>query len=149
MNCGLCGAVIQNCLSAGSALVVANDARYIRAERLQPRFDYIDLEGLLPMDHRARIVMGFVETLDLGPLYDAILSREGAPGRPPADPAVLLALWLFATVEGVGSARQLEKLCERDIAYRWIAGGVPLNYHGLSDFRVAHTEVLDRLLPRV
>jgi transposase len=146
MNCGLCGAVIQNCLSAGSALVVANDARYIRAERLQPRFDYIDLEGLLPMDHRARIVMGFVETLDLGPLYDAILSREGAPGRPPADPAVLLALWLFATVEGVGSARQLEKLCERDIAYRWIAGGVPLNYHGLSDFRVAHTEVLDRLL---
>jgi transposase len=127
-------------------LAVANDARFIRADRLQTRFDYIDLEGLLALDHRARVVVGFVETLDLSPLYDAIGSREGGAGRPPADPAVLLALWLYATVEGVGSARQLEKLCGRDVAYRWIAGGVPLNYHGLADFRVAHTEVLDRLL---
>lgn len=125
---------------------MSNDARFIRADRAQTRFDYIDLEGLLPMDHRARIVVGFVETLELSALYDAIGSREGEAGRPPADPAVLLALWLYATVEGVGSARQLEKLCEQDIAYRWIAGGVPLNYHGLADFRVTHTDVLDRLL---
>ncbi len=125
---------------------MANEARFIRADRLQTRFDYIDLEGLLASDHRARIVVGFVEGLDLSPLYAAIRSREGEPGRPPADPAVLLALWLYATVEGVGSARQLERLCERDLAYRWIAGGVPLNYHGLADFRVAHTEILDRLL---
>ena len=125
---------------------MANEARYIRADRAQTRFDYIDLDGLLPMDHRARIVMGFVETLELSGLYDAIGSREGEAGRPPADPAVLLALWLYATVEGVGSARQLTRLCEQDLAYRWIAGGVPLNYHGLADFRVAHTEVLNRLL---
>jgi transposase len=125
---------------------VANEARFIRADRLQTRFDYIDLEGLLAADHRARIVVGFVEGLDLSALYAVIRSREGEPGRPPADPAVLLALWLYATIEGTGSARQLERLCERDLAYRWIAGGVPLNYHGLADFRVAHTEVLDRLL---
>jgi transposase len=125
---------------------VANEARFIRADRAQTRFDFIDLEALLPMEHRARVVMGFVETLDLAALYDAIGSREGEAGRPPADPAVVLALWLFATIEGVGSARELERLCERDVAYRWIAGGVPLNYHGLSDFRAAHTEVLDRLL---
>lgn len=121
-------------------------ARYIRADRAQTRFDYIDLESLLPLEHRARVVVGFVETLDLSALYDAIGSRVGEAGRPPADPAVLLSLWLYATIEGVGSARQLERLCEQDIAYRWIAGGVPLNYHGLSDFRVEHTEVLDRLL---
>lgn len=66
--------------------------------------------------------------------------------RAAADPAVLLALWLYATIEGVGSARQLERLAHRDLAYRWIAGGVPLNYHGLSDFRVGYVEVLDRLL---
>jgi transposase len=125
---------------------VANDARFIRPDRVQTRFDYIDLECLLPADHRVRVVVGFVETLDLSRLYDAIRSREGEPGRPPADPAVLLALWLYATTEGVGSARQLERLCERDLAYRWIAGGVPLNYHGLADFRVAHGDVLDRLL---
>jgi transposase len=104
------------------------------------------LEALLPIDHRARIVMSFVESLDLQALYDSIKSREGEPGRPPPDPAVLLALWLYATIEGVGSARQLERLAQRDLAYRWIAGGVPLNYHGLADFRVGHVDVLDRLL---
>lgn len=121
-------------------------ARVIRPDRLQTRWDVIDLEGFLPSDHRARIVWSFVESLDLTALYDAIGSREGEAGRPAADPAVLLALWLYATVEGVGSARQLERLAERDLAYRWLAGGVPLNYHGLADFRVGHVEVLDRLL---
>jgi transposase len=90
--------------------------------------------------------MSFVESLDLSALYGRIKSREGEPGRPPPDPAVLLALWLYATIEGIGSARQLERLTQSDLAYRWIAGGVPLNYHGLSDFRVEHVEVLDRLL---
>src|SRR5215471_7620109 len=125
---------------------MADEARFIRADRFQTHWDVIDLEALLPIDHRARIVMGFVEGLDLRPLYDAIKAREGEPGRPPPDPAVLLALWLYATIEGVGSARQLERLAQRDVAYRWIAGGVPLNYHGLSNFRVDHVAVLDRLL---
>ena len=125
---------------------MANDARFIRADRVQARFDFIDLEALLASDHRARIVMSFVEGLDLSALYDAIKAREGEPGRPPSDPAILMALWLYATIEGVGSARQLERLAQSDLAYRWIAGGVPLNYHGLADFRVAHVEVLDRLL---
>jgi transposase len=122
------------------------DARVIRADRAQLRWDMIDLEALLPSDHRARIVWDFVETLDLSELYAAIRSREGEAGRPAADPAVLLALWLYATVEGVGSARELARLAERDLAYQWIAGGVPVNYHGLADFRVGHVAVLDRLL---
>jgi transposase len=67
-------------------------------------------------------------------------------GRPAADPKVLLALWLYATLEGVGSARELDRLVGRDIAYRWLAGGVPVNYHGLSDFRVGWSAELDRLL---
>jgi transposase len=125
---------------------MANEARFIRADRLQTRWDLIDLEALLPSDHRARIVMSFVERLDLSALYDAIKSREGEAGRPPPDPSVLLALWLYATVEGVGSARQLDRLTKSDVAYRWLAGGVPLNYHGLADFRVMHVQVLDRLL---
>src|SRR5712691_12319963 len=125
---------------------MANEARFIGADRAQTRWDFIDLEALLPSDHRARVVMSFVDSLDLSGLYDAIQSREGEAGRPPPDPAVLMALWLYATIEGVGSARQLERLAQRDLAYRWLAGGVPLNYHGLSDFRVAHVQVLDRLL---
>src|ERR671924_1182314 len=104
---------------------MANDARFIRAERQQTRFDLVDLEGMLPSDHRARIVMSFVESLDLSALYEAIKAREGEPGRPPPDPAVLMALWLYATIEGIGSARQLDRLSRSDLAYRWIAGGVP------------------------
>jgi transposase len=106
----------------------------------------IDLESQLASDHRARIVWAFVSGLDLSALYAPIRAREGEPGRPPPDPKIVLALWLYATLEGVGSARQLDRLCERDIAYRWLCGGVPMNYHGLSDFRFAHGEVLDRLL---
>ena len=58
----------------------------------------------------------------------------------------MLALWLFATLEGVGSARRLAELCERDNAYRWLCGGVRVNYHGLSDFRSGHGELPDGLL---
>ena len=125
---------------------MAGEARVVRPDRSQMRWDFIDLEGLLPTDHRARVVWGYVEGLDLSPLYEAIKSREGGSGRPAADPAVLLALWLYATIEGVGSARELERLAEREVAYRWLAGGVSVNHHGLSDFRVDHVELLDKLL---
>ncbi len=122
------------------------EARVVRPDRRQLRWDMVDLEGLLPGDHRARLVWSFVESLDLSPLYDQVLSREGEAGRPAADPAVLMALWLYATVEGVGSARELARLAQSDAAYRWLAGGVPVNHHGLADFRVERVEILDRLL---
>lgn len=125
---------------------MAGEARVVRPDRSQTRWDFIDLESLLPSDHRARVVWAYVERLDLSPLYDAIKSREGESGRPATDPSVLLALWLYATVEGVGSARELDRLAERDVAFRWLAGGVPLNHHTLSDFRVDHVELLDKLL---
>jgi hypothetical protein len=68
------------------------------------------------------------------------------PGHPPAAPELLVALWLWATVEGVGSARQLDRLCTEHPAYRWLCGGVSMNYHTLADFRTEHAELLDRLL---
>ena len=106
----------------------------------------VDLDGLLGADHRARLVWAFVEGLDLGPLYSRIKAVEGHPGRPPIDPRILVALWLYATLEGVGSARALDRLCAEHDAYRWLAGGVGLNYHTLAAFRVEHADVLDRLL---
>lgn len=121
-------------------------AKVIRPDRSQLRWDYIDLDALLPLNHVARLVWLFVMSLDLTELYAAIKSREGEVGRPSADPAVLLALWLYATIEGVGSARELARLVKRDIAYRWLAGEVPVNYHNLADFRVGHVDALDRLL---
>jgi len=106
----------------------------------------VDLDGLLPAEHRARLVWAFVEGLDLAPLYDRIKAVEGHPGRPPIDPAILTALWLYATLEGVGSARALDRLCAEHDAYRWICGGVGVNYHTLAAFRVDEADVLDRLL---
>lgn len=62
---------------------------------------------------------------------------------------MLLAIWLLATTEGVSSARQLARLCEEHDAYRWICGGVPINYHMLADFRVAQRAALDGLLSQI
>jgi transposase len=120
--------------------------RVLEANRTQLEWRAVDLEALLSADHRARVVWAFVSQLDLGPLYERIEAVEGVAGRPAIDPKILVALWLYATLEGVGSARALERLCEEHNAYRWICGGVGVNHHTLSDFRVAHVEFLDRLL---
>jgi len=104
------------------------------------------LEELLTPDHHARTVWQFVQGLDLRPLLDAIRSVEGRAGRPATDPAILVALWLFATVEGVGSARALDWLCSHHHGFRWLCGGVSVNYHTLSDFRVGHLSLLDDML---
>ena len=121
-------------------------ARYETANRTQIELLPTDLEALLPPGHAARLVWRFVEGLDLTGFYATIKAREGRPGRPPIDPQILIALWLYATIDGVGSARELDRLCVSHDAYRWIRGGVSVNYHTVSDFRVAHQAALDELL---
>lgn len=122
--------------------------RLLRPDRDQLCWDLIDLESQLPPDHPARIVWAFVERQDLSAFYERIKSRAGEPGRPAADPAVLLALWLFATLDGEGSARAIERLCAHHAAYRWICGGVPANHDMLSQFRRDGGDWLDALLTR-
>lgn len=121
-------------------------ARIQRPERLQVEWRPLALDACLPSDHRARLVWKYVESLDLSALYGKIRAVEGAAGRNAVDPRILLALWMFATIEGISSARQLDRLCERDLAYLWLCGGVGVNHHLLSDFRTAHGEFLDDLL---
>ena len=120
--------------------------RLREADRTQVCLRPVDLEGLLPEDHRARIVWAYVEGLDLTPLYQRIQAVEGEAGRPATDPKILLALWLYATLEAVGAARALDRLCTTHLAYQWLCGGVPMNYHTLADFRTAHGAFLDTLL---
>ena len=115
-------------------------------ERRQVELRPVDLDSLLAADHPARVIWRYVEQLDLKVLEDAIGAREHTPGQAPASPRLLLALWLYATSQGVGSARALERLCASHDAYRWLCGGVSVNYHGLADFRSGHGELLDRLL---
>jgi transposase len=116
------------------------------AHRDQIELQPCDLEALLPPGHAARLVWRFVEGLDLSGFYAAIRAREGRAGRAAIDPKILVALWLYATIDGVGSAREVDRLCAAHDAYRWICGGVSVNYHTLSDFRVAHQTALNDLL---
>ena len=120
--------------------------RFQRAERRQIEWRPLSLDQMLPVDHTARLVWAYVESLDLSELYRRIRAVEGHVGRDPIDPKILVALCLFATIDGVGSARRLDRLCTEHFAYLWLCGGVSVNYHTLSDFRVQHVEILDRLL---
>src|ERR1700710_937966 len=117
-------------------------------ERSQIDTHWAALDDLIADDHPVRAVWAFVSGLDLSTLHDAIKAREGQPGHPPAAPQLMMALWLWATIDGVGSARRLDQLCRDHLVYRWLCGGVSMNYRSLSDFRIAHREVLDQLLAR-
>lgn len=125
------------------------DARVLRPVREQLQWAAVDLESLVAQNHPARAIWGFLERLDLSAFYEPIKAVVDRPGRPTTDPQVLLALWLLGIVEGIGSARRLARLCDEHDAYRWIRGHVPINYHMLSDFRVAHHEALDDLLSQI
>jgi transposase len=122
--------------------------RLISPERTQLRLGVIDLESQLALDHPARIVWAFVKSADLSAFYSRIKARDDQPGRPASDPAVLLAVWLYATVDDVGSARAIERLCRDHAAYRWLCGGVPVNHDMLSAFRRDGGAQLDELLTR-
>jgi len=118
------------------------------AVRNQVELRACDLDSALPAEHQARAVWAFVQSLDLQALYAQIRAVEGSVGRAPIDPAILMSLWLYATLDGVGSARELDRLCDSCDAYRWLCGGVGVNHHTLGDFRVEHAQWLDRQLTR-
>jgi transposase len=143
----LCAGLIAD-LPEQTAPPRGNEARprLRTAERRQVALRAVSLEDLVPADHRVRLVWQFAEGLDLSALYSAIKAVEGQPGHPPADPRILLALWLYATVEGIGSARALARLCDTHIGYQWLCGEVGMNAKTLADFRVEHSAALERLL---
>lgn len=120
--------------------------RLLYANRAQGEFRDDSLDQLLPPEHPVRDLWQFVEGLDLSTLLAQVRSVPGRAGAPAIDPRILVALWLQATLDGVGSARALDELCEHHLVYRWICGGVSVGYHTLSDFRTGHGAVLDGLL---
>lgn len=121
-------------------------ARVNRPERFQVEMQLFSLDQMLPSDHQARIVWRYVESLDLEPLYEPIQVSDETVGRSAIAPEILVALWLLATIDGIGAARELDRRCKEQIPYLWILGGVSVNYHTLSDFRVEHVDFLEQLL---
>src|SRR5512142_2068872 len=120
--------------------------RLLQANREQVAMHLASLDDLLPEDHRARLVWEMVQAYDLSAFYTRIRAVEGEAGHPAIDPQLLVAVWLYATLEGVGSARALDRLCQEHLAYQWLLGGVRVNYHTLADFRVVCEAELDHLL---
>jgi transposase len=116
------------------------------AQRDQVEMRWLSLDQLLPPEHEARLVWDHVLGLDLSHWLASIKSVVGHVGHPAIDPRILFALWLYATVSGVSSARYLDKLCIEHLAYEWLCGGVSVNYHTLADFRSDHGEALNEQL---
>lgn len=126
-----------------------DQARLRKPVRNQVEMILRDLDSLVVEDHVVRSIWEFLQGLNLAAFYSSIKVALDVPGRPASDPQVLLALWIYATVEGVGSARRLDKLCQEHDAYKWLCGGVPVNYHTLADFRVTHQAALEKLLTEI
>lgn len=134
--------------SAGSGVAFGRP-RLRHANREQVIFRACSLDDLIPEDHQVRTVWTYVEGLDLSPLLERIRAVEGHAGAPPADPRIFTALWLYAVLRGIGSARELNRRCDPEqgeVPFQWICGNVSVNYHTLADFRVAYMELLDQLL---
>ncbi len=120
--------------------------RFQAAVRDQVRFRAASLDELIPQEHPVRVIWDYAPQADLSPLYQRIKAVQRHSGRPPIDPRILFALWLYATTRGAGSARLLDELCREKVDYQWICGDVSVNYHTLADFRRDHAGLLDDLL---
>lgn len=113
--------------------------------RNQTVIEFSSLDDLIPQDHKVRSIWEYVQKLDLSKIIKKIKVVEGGAGRPAIDPNILLSLWIYAIVEGIISARVIERYCSEHIAFKWLCGGVSVNYHTISDFRTNHKDELDEL----
>jgi transposase len=137
---------MQQAQAATAARRSLGAPRLLEPNRRQIELRASDLESLLPEDHRARLVWGYVVRQDLSALLDQIKARGSNAGRAGIDPRILFALWLYAVLDGVGSGREVARLSREHDAYRWICGGVSVNYHALNDFRANNEALTDELL---
>src|SRR5229473_8209098 len=106
-------------------------------------------DDLVAAEHAVRMVAALVETLDVSGFGEPIKAREGVAGRDATDPGLLVGLWLYACIRGIGSARELARRCEESAPFRWLCGGVGVNHRMLSDFRGDHGAALDELFTQV
>jgi transposase len=90
----------------------------------------------LPEDHLVWTVLSAVEQMDLDPFRAAY--RLGAAGRPPFDPAVMVALLLYAYARGNRSSRQIERACREDVAFKVITAMRTPDHSTIAEFRRRH-----------
>jgi transposase len=134
---------------AGAVREAAGEVRLRKPERRQMGWVAQCPDDLVAPAHPVRTVAAVVAKLDLRGFGEAIQAREGVAGRDATDPELLVALWLYGCIRGIGSARELARRCEESLPFRWLCGGVSVNHRLLSDFRTDHGAALDRLFTQV
>jgi transposase len=131
---------------------VKPEVRLRRPNRAQVEMVVQCPEALVSATHPVRTVAALVAKLDLSRFCEPIKAREGQAGRDATDPQLLVSLWLYGCIRGIGSARELARRCSAEDGsrpFRWLCGGVTVNHHLLSDFRVEHAAALDELFTQV
>jgi transposase len=143
-------------VKAGVGIAGATDAEQFRAAprlRTPDRFQVVMNCGcpdeLVGPKHQVRVLWQVIEQQDWSAFSEPIKAREGNAGRDATDPRILAALWLYAAIRNVGSAREVDRLCKESDPFKWILGGVTVNYHMLAAFRVGHGDALDELFTRI
>jgi len=123
--------------------------RVCRPDRQQMLMRSCLLEQLVPPQHQVRTLWDVVLQLDLSGFYASLQCRGSSAGRPATDPQLLVALLLWAATQGISSCREIDRLCQEHDAYKWLCGGVGINYHTLSSFRTDHAKALEELFINV
>jgi len=134
---------------AGAARECQPAVRLRKPERRQMAMVVQCPDDLVSPTHPVRRVAEVVEHLGLSGFCQPIKAREGVAGRDATDPKLLVALWLYACVRGIGSGRELARQCQENAAFQWLFGGVSVNHRLLSDFRTDQGEALDELFTQV
>ncbi|MDP3714327.1 MAG: transposase [Mycobacteriales bacterium] len=101
----------------------------------------------LPADDLVWLVLDAVEQCDLSAFTAAY--RSDGQGRPAYDPALMVALLLFAYCHGVRSSREIERRCQRDVAFRVIGGGHRPDHATIARFRERHEAALATVFTEV
>lgn len=114
--------------------------------RDEVRLRAFDLDSLIDEDHPARLIWAYAIRVDMSDFEAEVRAREATPGMPQTSPHLLLALWLYATTDGIGSARALARACQNVAAYRWLCGEVGVNHRILSEFRRDQGGRIEQLL---
>lgn len=94
------------------------------------------VDDLLPQDHLARFVVDAVDSLDLSALLARYDAR--ARGSNPYHPAMMLSLLFYGYTTGTMSSRKIERACQYDLAFRFIACGHAPDHGTIAEFRKRH-----------
>jgi transposase len=105
------------------------------------------LREWLADDHLAWFVLEVVDELDLAAFYGAY--REDGHGRAAHDPAMMVALLVYAYAIGVRSSRAIERRCREDIAFRVITANQAPDHATIARFRVRHEAAIAELFSGV